>query len=126
MTKDELVKAVAHELKGSVPAETVEQVVNAVGKVASESFEAGENIEILGLGMDAIGWALRQVRTELQKSIATFPELHSLHEGYALIQEELDDLWDEVKVDDETSAVDEALQVAAVAVRFAVELGLED
>jgi len=126
MTKAELIRTVAHELKGGVPEETVEQVVNAIGKVVSEAFEAGENIEILVPGMDAIGWALLQIRTELQKSTARFPKLHSLHEGYAVIREALEDLWDEVKVDNEASAADEAIQVASMAVRFVVELGLED
>lgn len=51
---------------------------------------------------------------------------NSAHEAYAVIAEELDELWGEVKkkraLRDPERLYQEALQVAATALRFAVEL----
>ena len=47
---------------------------------------------------------------------------HSGHEGYAVILEELDELWEHVRRDDTEGAGLEAVQVAAMALRFLVEL----
>jgi hypothetical protein len=49
---------------------------------------------------------------------------NSLHEGYAVILEELDELWEEVKEKQHPRdrLRTEALQVAAMAIRFAAEL----
>ncbi len=49
------------------------------------------------------------------------------HEGYAVILEELDELWDEVKRKsaerDNEKLKKEAVQVGAMAMRFLVDLG---
>lgn len=37
---------------------------------------------------------IAQVQSELNKAQAKFPEFHSMHEGYAVIKEELDEVWD--------------------------------
>jgi hypothetical protein len=42
-----------------------------------------------------------------------FPAFNSPHEGYAVIAEELDELWDDVKADRPAHAIDEAIQVGA-------------
>ena len=46
------------------------------------------------------------------------------HEGYAVILEELDELWDEVKANRGTGgqAAREALQVAAMALRYILDV----
>ena len=51
--------------------------------------------------------------------------MRSAHEGYAIILEELDELWDEVKKKqpDREKMVKEAKQVAAMALRFMLEIG---
>lgn len=59
---------------------------------------------------------------ELQRARRKFGDFHNGHEGYAVIREELDELWDEVKADNIPAAVEEALQVAAMAIRFAADL----
>lgn len=59
------------------------------------------------------------VISELGRARLKFPAgFHSGHEGYAVIQEELDELWDAVKHDQALAAAHEAVQVAAMALRF--------
>ena len=62
------------------------------------------------------------VMTELNRAIRKFKGFNSAHEGYAVILEELDELWDEVKKNQKTRSVErmryEATQVAAMALRF--------
>ena len=56
-----------------------------------------------------------EVESELSRALDKFPAaFHSGHEGYAVIREELDELWDAVKADDEAHACREAVQVAAM------------
>ena len=54
-----------------------------------------------------------------------YPPFNSRHEGYAVILEELDELWLEAKKKnpDKDLLRYEAIQVAAMALRFAAELG---
>ncbi len=70
---------------------------------------------------------LDDVQAEVERARAKHPRpFHSSHEGYAIIFEELDELWDEVKQQtDERSYArmrKEALQVAATAIRFIEEV----
>lgn len=78
-----------------------------------------------------------EVLRELEKAREKFPPFHSTHEGYAVLREELDELWDEVKkskkcmrgtltICERTRMKAEAIQVAAMALRFAVDLCEED
>ena len=50
--------------------------------------------------------------------------IHSAHEGYAIMKEELDELWEEVRKrrPDQVQMAMECVQVAAVAIRFLVEV----
>lgn len=70
--------------------------------------------------------AVGLVRAELTRSRDLYPGFHSNHEGYAVIREELDELWDAVKASKATCADSvlrkEAVQVAAMALRFLVDL----
>lgn len=69
------------------------------------------------------------VADELNRAIAQWPPMHSAHEGYAVILEELDELWlvvqkaqkmhpDAAKV----AMAKEAKQVAAMAMRFLIDV----
>ena len=59
---------------------------------------------------------------ELDRASSLHPPLGNPHEGYAVILEELDELWDEVKASkpgsDRAAMRREAIQVAAMALRF--------
>jgi len=65
---------------------------------------------------------------ELNAALKKFPKMNSYHEGYAVILEELDELWEEVKknptVRDPNAVRAEAIQVAAMACRFIMDLCL--
>ena len=66
-----------------------------------------------------------EIMAELARGEAKFPAgFHSYHEGYGVILEELDELWDEIKLQspDRGRLRKEAIQVAAMAVRFIKEL----
>lgn len=70
--------------------------------------------------------ALAKIRVEYERAAARYGPFHSGHEGYAVIREELDELWDEVKSTDGLGrACEEAVQVAAMALRFLVDLPRE-
>lgn len=68
--------------------------------------------------------AIELVKKELESANGKFPLFNSSHEGYAVIKEELDELWDEIKNDkhprSKMNQKDEAIQVAAMAIKFLV------
>lgn len=66
-----------------------------------------------------------QVKIELEKAVHKFHAYNSAHEGYAVIKEELDELWDEIKGDHNTKRLhEEAVQVASTAIRFIYDICL--
>lgn len=64
-----------------------------------------------------------EVEGELRSAMKAFQPFHSAHEGYAVLKEELDELWYEVKHGTRERQSEEAIQVAAMAIRFLVDLG---
>jgi len=69
-----------------------------------------------------------EVMRELASAMATNAPMHNAHEGYAVILEEVDELWDEVKLNPRknpqrnTTMRKEAIQIAAMAVRFVLDV----
>ncbi len=64
-----------------------------------------------------------EVVAELERATALHGPMSSPHEGYAVLQEEVNELWEEVKAnirDDDTMRA-EAIQVAAMAIRFILD-----
>lgn len=74
------------------------------------------------LATERLDAALVAIREEVLSAMDRFAPFNSPHEGYAVILEEVDELWQEVKHGSRTSAHPEAVQVAAMAVRFLVDL----
>jgi len=70
--------------------------------------------------------ALVKIVREFNKATKKFGAFNTHHEGYAVILEELDELWDEVKKKSRLRDYDclerEAVQVGAMALRFLVDL----
>ncbi len=65
--------------------------------------------------------AFEDVRRELLGALVKNGPFGSRHEGYAIMLEEVDELWDEIKQDGESSKVyAEAMQVAAMATELMV------
>ena len=58
------------------------------------------------------------ISNELAMASDKYPPFKSDHEGYAVILEELDEMWDAIKGNDASGARAEAVQVAAMAIRF--------
>lgn len=67
---------------------------------------------------------LSHVRDEIERAIRKHRSYGSAHEAWAVMREEVDELWDEVKADAgyTRAAFAEAHQVAAVAVRYVLDL----
>jgi hypothetical protein len=58
--------------------------------------------------------------------VSAYPDFHSAHEGYAVLLEEVEELWAEVKKSPKKRDPDamrtEAIQVAAMALRFLIDV----
>lgn len=78
-----------------------------------------------GNNADAITAILTEVGQELAKAEAKHAPMNSAHEGHSVIREEVEELWDHVKADTGYSpaARKEAIQIAAMAVRYILNLG---
>lgn len=89
-------------------------------------------------GLERIASGLRQLRDspiatavvnemidELVRATGKFGKFNSAHEGWAVFAEEADELWDHVKVNqtkrDIQAMRQEAIQCAAMAIRFAID-----
>lgn len=72
--------------------------------------------------MAEIPMALDEVGAELERALRLHGEFNSVHEGYAVLLEEVDELWDEIKkkrsLRDNKKMNSEALQVASMAVKL--------
>lgn len=69
--------------------------------------------------------AVKQIEQEALDAITQFPAFNSGHEGWAVIKEELDELWDEVRAypnADPNKMAKEAIQIGAMAARFVADL----
>lgn len=74
---------------------------------------------------DEIDIVLGHLKTELMSAMTKHGPMHGPHEGYSVILEELDELWDEVKKKGggrDALAEKEALQVAAMACRYILDV----
>jgi len=69
------------------------------------------------------------VTREYFSACSQHPKFNSAHEGWAIIKEELDELWEEVrkkKISRSKELMEkEAIQIAAMAIRFIVDVCLD-
>jgi hypothetical protein len=75
--------------------------------------------------LPSIDAVLAEVKKELVKAYTKFPQTQaSPHESYAVLLEETDELWDEIKADRGRMATGrkEGVQAAAMAVRYLVDI----
>ncbi len=71
-----------------------------------------------------LGW----IKNEYLKATKKFDNFHNAHEGYAVLLEEVDELWENVKLnqsnkDRDLFMMNEAVQVGAMALRFILDCG---
>jgi len=71
--------------------------------------------------------AIELVNDEVKRAISIHKPFHSPHEGYAVIKEELDELWDEIRKlqgfwDRNDGLKKEAIQLTAMSLRFLIDL----
>ena len=65
---------------------------------------------------------LYEVCEELKRATKKYGPYPTFHHGWAVIQEELDEMWDDVKANNWDGARAEAIQVASSAIRFCIDL----
>lgn len=69
-----------------------------------------------------IDQSLKLIETEFLRASDLYPDFNSNHEGYAVIKEEIDELWDEIKKTKDTKGNNqirhELIQIGAMVVRY--------
>ena len=79
---------------------------------------------------DKVFCALRLVEKEVTRAMSMYPPHNSAHEAYAVLLEDFDELWDEVKKSlkkrDPEAMETESVHVAAMAVRFIIDVCMKD
>ena len=67
--------------------------------------------------------ALALISTEYERARAKFPPMSDPHQGYAVLLEEVDELWDEIKANSSNKRMaEEAVQIGAMALAFLAEV----
>jgi len=70
------------------------------------------------------------MQEEYNNAILYNGDFHSAHEGYSVILEEVDELWQEIKKKaserNNEKLYKEALQIATMAMRFIVDICMDD
>ena len=72
---------------------------------------------------EQIDYAVKLVRDELERSAKKFGGFNSSHEGYAVLKEEVDEMWDDIKKNLEARSILEAVQVGAMALKYIICIG---
>lgn len=114
---------------GLSPADTAIRAIRrglVLGKPSTDAPVIGRGI----IDRDAYGIAAMDALAEVQRARQMFGPMASMHEGYAVILEELDEVkeivWLKQKNRNLADARKEVLQVAAMCLAFAAELCTEE
>lgn len=96
-----------------------------IGKKAEDAkLPTAVHTELPTVAYTGLDQVLVEIKAEVYAMVREHGDFRSLHEGYAVILEELEELWDEVKMPAERRDLSrlrsEALDVAASAVKFAL------
>lgn len=105
-----------------------------VGKLATKIVGASENydgfvlpklrsegIEPGNMPGDPFKRASTLISMEARRAVQKYPPFNSPHEAYAVLLEEVDEMWDAIKKNNTAHAINEAIQVGAMALRFVSE-----
>jgi hypothetical protein len=86
--------------------------------------ESDEDVEPAPAELDPVYGVAMEVYREVFRAREKHAAMNGPHEGYAVILEELDELWDEIKPDRgrDPSARKEAIQIAAMAIRYVLDV----
>lgn len=63
-----------------------------------------------------------EIDAEIDRATAKHGPFGTAHHGYAVILEELDEAWDEIKANNNARTREEMVQVAACAIRYLIDL----
>jgi len=70
--------------------------------------------------------AMYSIKQERDRAVAQFKRFNSAHEGFAVIKEEYDELWDEIKkkqsIRSNRKMRNEAVQLGAMVIRFLTDV----
>jgi hypothetical protein len=72
--------------------------------------------------LDAAADVLMEIAAEYARATCKFPPMASPHEGYAILLEEVHEAWEEIRANNTDRALEEMVQVGAMAVRFIIDI----
>ena len=97
-------------------------------KLADEAGDEDDSDAYIKLDPDGmkIAEVMTAVENELRRAVKMHGGMRSCHEGYAVLLEEVDELWEHVRLKSDLRKKKdmrmEAIQIAAMAARFVVDL----
>jgi hypothetical protein len=94
-----------------------------------ERFEEQIN-EMIDFRITNIGKSIRMIIPEYNQIICKNPPLHNAHEGWAMLEQGVEQLWNEVKKDKNIRSDEkmrkEAILISATAMRFIIDLCIDE
>lgn len=72
--------------------------------------------------LDTAADVLMEIAAELARATCLHGPMRSEHEGYAVLLEEVHEAWDEIRANNTDRALEEMVQVGAMAVRFIIDI----
>jgi NTP pyrophosphatase (non-canonical NTP hydrolase) len=108
----------------TLSAEQTETDLEALQELVTKQSESIRNLEVLLQRFESP--ILMAVAQEWKNATEKWPVFNSAHEGFAVLLEEMDELWDHVRTNQKNRDLNamkrEAIQVAAMGLRFATEV----